>query len=87
MKSPIFFDAQWASLEVGSPLLNALTSLSPPAQKAINLRFWENYTIEEIANVLRISWDNADQLIESSLIELRERLSGIGCFSETKKAS
>lgn len=38
---------------------------------AIYFRYWENLLIEEIAEILNLSWDEADQLIETSLKELR----------------
>lgn len=80
-------DSQWASMEVGSTLLNALLTLPPQGQRAINLRFWENYTIEEISEHLRISWDEADQLIEQSLKQLRSYLTNTGLDSSVNQAS
>lgn len=78
---------QWASLDVDSSLLQALTELSPQGQRAINLRFWENYTIEEISEELRMSWDEADELIEQSLKQLRSRLLKAGVSSQMIQAS
>ncbi len=78
---------QWSSLDVGSSLLQALTELSPQGQRAINLRFWENYTIEEISEDLRMSWDDADELIEQSLKQLRMRLLEAGVSSPMIQAS
>jgi DNA-directed RNA polymerase specialized sigma24 family protein len=72
---------QWSSLDIGSSLLQALTELSPQGQRAINLRFWENYTIEEISEDLRMSWDDADELIEQSLKQLRMLLLEAGVSS------
>lgn len=69
-----YVDAQWKSLDTRTELFAALTRLSPERQRAINLRFWENYTIEEISETLRMSWDQTDQLIEQALLELRGRL-------------
>lgn len=80
-------NSQWKSVNVGSALFQALIGLSPQAQRAINLRFWENYTIEEISQHLRISWDQADQLIEKSLLELRDRLTQMGAPSNFLQAS
>lgn len=85
-ESTELFHAQWSSLDLESPLFQALTRLSPEAQRAINLRFWENYTIEEISSVLRMSWDQVDQLIEKSLLDLRARLSPLGVPLEILEA-
>lgn len=79
--------SQWENLDIGSSLLQALSELPPRGQRAINLRFWENYTIEEISSELRISWDEADQLIERSLKNLRERLSKAGVSFQIVQAS
>lgn len=68
-------DSLWESLEPGSALLQALQGLSPQSQRAIYLRFWENSTIEEISDELRLTWDEADFLIEESIFNLREHLS------------
>lgn len=66
--------SQWQTVDLESSLFSALCELSPLAQRAINLRFWENFSIEEIATNLRLTWDQTDQLIEMSLEELRTRL-------------
>lgn len=80
-------DSQWASIEVGSKLLDALLILSPQAQRAIHLRFWENFTIEEISEHLRIPWDEANRLIEQSLKQLRSSLTNSGLNSSVNQAS
>lgn len=80
-------NSQWATLSPDSPLLEALTRLSPEAQRAINLRFWENHTIEEIASKLRMSWEQTDQLIEKTLLELRELLEKLGAPAVIQEAS
>jgi len=77
----------WESMEPGSTLLAALKGLPPQGQRAISLRFWEHYTIEEIADELCISWDDADLLIEQSIISLREHFSQFLDLSATSKAS
>lgn len=43
--------------------------------KAVFLRYWGPMTIEEIARHLRISWDDADALIERSHVKLRNAYS------------
>lgn len=80
-------DSLWESMEPGSSLLAALKGLPPQGQRAINLRFWENYTIEEIAEELCISWDEADLLIEQSIISLREHFSQFLDLSAISEAS
>ncbi len=49
-----------------------LPTLSRQARIAIQLRFWENLTIQEIAGLLEVSWDQADRLIEDSIQQLRD---------------
>lgn len=65
----------WRDQFQNGTLFVAVTELSSSAQRAIFLRFWENYEIEEIANELNISWDQADQLLENALTDLKLRLS------------
>jgi len=38
---------------------------------ALTLRFWHNFEILEVANKINVSWDEADQLIESGLEKLK----------------
>jgi DNA-directed RNA polymerase specialized sigma24 family protein len=83
----LLVDSQWESLDSQTPLFSALTKLSPQGQRAINLRFWENYTIEEISETLRMTWDQTDKLIEKSLLELRERLTQTDAPSKLLEAS
>lgn len=49
-----------------------LPTLSRQARIAIQLRFWENLTIQEIAWLLELSWEQADRLIEDSIQQLRD---------------
>ena len=49
-----------------------LPTLSQQARIAIQLRFWENMTIQEIAGLLEVSWEQADRLIEDSIQQLRD---------------
>lgn len=49
-----------------------LPTLSQQARIAIQLRFWENMTIQEIAGLLELSWEQADRLIEESVQQLRD---------------
>lgn len=65
----------WRDQFQNRALFVAVTELSSVAQRAIYLRFWENYEIEEIAKELNISWDQADKLIENTLKDLKARFS------------
>ncbi len=38
---------------------------------AVHLRFWENLSIQEISNFMNISWDLANEIIEDSILELK----------------
>ncbi len=51
-----------------------LPSLSRDQRRIIYLRFWESCTIEEISEEMKLSWDEVDQIIESTLIQLRNQL-------------
>lgn len=51
-----------------------LLQLSWKQQVAIQMRFWEECTIFQIASHLRVSWDEADDLIETSLKKLKDRV-------------
>lgn len=51
-----------------------LVRLSWRQQIAIQLRFWENYSIFQVAFHLEISWKEADDLIESALSALKDGL-------------
>jgi len=49
-----------------------LAQLNCRERKAIYLRFWVPYSIEEVAREMEVSWEQANQLIESSIAKLRE---------------
>ncbi len=51
-----------------------LPSLSRDQRRIIYLRFWESCTIEKISEEMKLSWDEVDQIIESTLIQLRNQL-------------
>lgn len=56
-------------------LLHAcLLELEPEQKLAIELRFWEQLSITQIAFVLKVSWDYANQLLERTFLELRQML-------------
>ncbi|OFZ37677.1 MAG: hypothetical protein A2504_07515 [Bdellovibrionales bacterium RIFOXYD12_FULL_39_22] len=60
--------------ELFCKLSYALPTLGNDEQRALHLRFWEAMTITEIARALRISWDEADQMIEVAQKKLRHLL-------------
>lgn len=41
---------------------------------SIVLRFWHNYSILEISEVLRLSWSQTDWIIDESLVMLKESM-------------
>ena len=43
-------------------------------QLAIQLRFWEEYSIFQVATTMDISWDQADSLIETAIATLKSGL-------------
>lgn len=53
-------------------LRSLLPSLSLDEQAAIEMRFWEDLSIDEIAFALGLSWQDADQLLENSIQKLRQ---------------
>lgn len=61
-------------------LYELMPNLSDKAVLAIYLRFWERMLIEEVAEILNLSWNEANSLIESSIKELRA-----GFFSNQSK--
>lgn len=52
-------------------LYELMPNLSDSAVLAIYLRFWERLLIEEIAEILNLSWNEVNHLIEHSIKELR----------------
>lgn len=48
-----------------------LLRLSWRQQVALQLRFWERYSIYQVAYTLGISWRAADELIESAICNLK----------------
>lgn len=55
-------------------LYKHLRKLKRRQRLAIQLRFWESFSIQEIATVLGSTWDETDRLIETTLCELRHKL-------------
>ncbi len=55
------------------PLLElGIKGLTPTEKRAIFLRFWEPYTIAQVADQLSISWNQADRLIDGAVEKIRE---------------
>jgi len=52
----------------------ALTCLSEKERQAIHLRFLKPHTIAQVANYMKISWEEADRLIDLAVEKMRERL-------------
>ena len=52
----------------------ALLCLSERERQAINLRFINPHTIAQVANYMKMSWEEADQLIDKAVAKMRERL-------------
>lgn len=53
-------------------LYELMPDLGDKAILAIYFRFWEQLLIEDIGNILGLSWKETDQLIEESIKELRQ---------------
>lgn len=52
-------------------LCDCLKDLNDLERKAIFLRFWQPYTICEVARELKTSWEQADILIDTAVSKLR----------------
>ena len=55
-------------------LCEALAFLSEKQKAVIDMRFWQDMSIQEIANHIGLSWKSTDELIESAINHLRVRL-------------
>lgn len=55
-------------------LCEALTYLSEKQKIVIEMRFWQNMSIQEIANRVGLNWQSTDDLIQSAINHLRVRL-------------
>lgn len=49
-----------------------LEELSSFERQLLILRFWENFTIEEISRLFKVSWSEVDETIENSFLKLRD---------------
>ncbi len=59
-------------------LHECLKELNEKQQQALHLRFWENFSIEEIAKEMRVSWYFANELIENGISSLKEKFKDRG---------
>ena len=53
-------------------LRGLLPMLALDERVAIQMRFWDDMTVEEIASALDLSWQATDRLIEESIQKLRQ---------------
>jgi DNA-directed RNA polymerase specialized sigma24 family protein len=69
-------------------LHKCISELKPFQKHVLQLRFWEEMTINQIAILTRKSWEQIDHLIEQTLIELRQMLKQrLGLQAATKEAA
>ncbi|MBX2996815.1 MAG: sigma-70 family RNA polymerase sigma factor [Bdellovibrionaceae bacterium] len=62
------------SHEQFAQLGEALAYLSEMQKIVIEMRFWQDMSIQEIANRIRLNWQSTDDLIQSAINHLRVRL-------------
>ena len=55
-------------------LYRALAELSSFQIEIIQMRFWEELTIDQIASVVCLTWDEVDGLINETLAKLRSKI-------------
>ena len=48
-----------------------LKSLSVLERRALSLRFWQPYTIAQVADRMKLSWEEADRLIDIAVFKVR----------------
>lgn len=53
----------------------ALCVLNETERRAIFLRFWEPYTIAQVADQIGIAWEEADHLIDSAVRKIQKEVS------------
>jgi len=72
--------------EIDYGIVRALLRKLPAKQRyAITLKFWNEYSIDEIAKTLRISWHEANEIIEDGLSRLKDACMLQPAFSKNKK--
>ena len=52
----------------------ALGELSSLQIEIVQMRFWEELTIDQIASVVCLTWDEVDALINETLAKLRSKI-------------
>jgi DNA-directed RNA polymerase specialized sigma24 family protein len=57
--------------ELKALLGECMDRLTPTQKLALQMRFYEELEIAQIAYVLKMSWDKTDRLLESTFRELR----------------
>lgn len=57
-------------------LHDAIDKLEPTKRAVLHMRFWEEMEISMIAKLKGVEWADADRLINSALLELRQALTG-----------
>ena len=50
----------------------SIKELTPKERQAIFLRFWEPFTIAEVAQRMSLTWDQTDDLIDIAVGKIRE---------------
>ena len=73
IKPTLKFDERFSKPMIDR-LHSCLKELEATQQIAIQLRFWDELTIEQIANELGLSWDEVNRLIEITLDQLRTKI-------------
>lgn len=62
------------SYEQFGKLHEAMSCLSEKQRAVIQMRFWENMTINEISRRIGLPWKSTDSLIDSAVNHLRVRI-------------
>lgn len=52
----------------------SLCVLNEQERRAIFLRFWETYTIAQVADQIGIAWEEADLLIDSAVRKIQKEI-------------
>ena len=55
-------------------LEKSLCALNEQERRAIFLRFWEPYTIAQVADQIGIAWEEADFLIDSAVRKIQKEI-------------
>ncbi|GAB3023181.1 RNA polymerase sigma factor [Spirosoma pulveris] len=67
---------------INQQLLKSFALLTPRQQEALNLRFYQHFSNEEIAQIMGVNYQSACRFIYAALKTLREvvRILGVGLF-------